>query len=162
MKNMLVLLMDRTISFLKEDMGIEVIDEKLEVTCPQKIKLKKNTAMIGLGGDVNSLVSIGTDDELLKKITNNFIDDEEFDIDEIQGINESMCCEIANIIIGNVLKSTDDTTINITPPILVYEAKSLFKYKNAAITTATIKTNYGEALVSIVMSSELFENELKF
>jgi len=163
MKNLSSLLMDRSISFLQEDMNIKVINSKFEITCPKKTKLKENMAMIGLGGNINSLVCIGSDDILLDKIVEAFLEGEIINDKDLNDIRESVSCEVANIIIGNAITTlAKDSIINITPPIFIYKGKSLFKDKTSKITITTIKTNFGEMLISVIMSKTLLEEEFKF
>ena len=85
------------------------------------------------------------------------------DAEELAEIRESVACEVVNIIVGNALKNPiDDTVLSITPPILIYEAKRLFKYKDSKIATSVIKTQYGEMLISAVGPKGLFIEELEF
>lgn len=162
MKNILLHLMNRTANFLEKDMEIEVIDQNLQVTCPNEIKLKKNTAMIGLGGGINSLVSVGSCEKLLSVLIEEFLEGEEIEYDEYNDIQDSICCEIVNIIVGNVLKTpSDGSVIDITPPILINEAKSLCKYKDSVIVNITTKTKFGDMLLSIVMQKDVLEKELE-
>lgn len=159
----LVAILSRTISFLNDEMGITVISKNPEISSPKKVELKKNTAMIATGGSVQVLITMGYDDVLLEKLMEAFLEGEEIDEEEIDEIRESVSSEVINIIVGNALTNPiDDTVLNITPPILIYEAKSLFKHKSSKIAAATIKTNFGDMLLSIIGPKESFVNELNF
>jgi len=156
-------LIQRSISFLKDDLEIDVIVEHIDIMSPKKVKLKKNTAMLGTGGSVQVLITIGYDDKLLEKVVEAFLEGEEVEEDELEEIQESVSCEVVNIIVGNALKNPlDGTTLGITPPILISEAKSLFKQKSAQIAAATIKTEFGEMLLTVVGPKELFSKALNF
>ncbi len=163
MKDFLNFLIKRSISYLQEDLNIEVIDSVFEIICPKKMKMKKNTVMIGLGGNINSLISIGSDDLLLDKILESFLEGAPIDNKDIADIRDSLSCEIANIIIGNAISPfANDSIINITPPILIYEESSFFKYKDSKITSVTIKTKFGEMLVVVTMPKiDKFSKQLK-
>lgn len=155
--------MKRAVSFLDDEMGIKVVSKNLEVVSPKKIELKKNTAMIGTGGSIQVLATMGYDDSLLDELVSVFLEGEEPDEDELDEIRESVSCEVINTIVGNALVNpVDDTALSITPPILIYEAKSLFKHKNSRISTVTIKTEFGDMLLTIVGPKQLFANELNF
>jgi len=156
-------LIQRSISFLKDDLEIDVISENIDIISPKKVKLKKNTAMLGTGGSVQVLITMGYDDKLLDKVVEAFLEGEEAEEDELEEIQESVSCEVVNTIVGNALKNPlDGTTLGITPPILISEAKSLFKQKSSEIAAATIKTKFGEMLLTVVGPKELFSKTLNF
>ena len=156
-------IVERSITFLKEDLDIEVSSNSVEILSPKKVELKKNTAMIGTGGNVQVLITMGYDDELLDRVVEAFLEGEEVDDDELDEIRESVSCEVVNTIVGNALKNPlDGTTLSITPPILIYEAKSLFKHKDSKIAVATIKTEFGDMLLTTTGPKESFEKELNF
>lgn len=156
-------LVERAISFLQDDLGITVSSENIELLSPHKVELKKNTAMIGTGGSIQVLITIGYDDALLGKIVEAFLEGEEVDEDEKDEIQESVSCEFVNTIVGNALKNPlDGTTLSITPPILICEAKSLFKQKSSKIAIAKIQTEFGEMLLTTIGPKETFAQELDF
>ncbi len=156
-------LVQRAINFLQDDLGISVSSDDVKLLSPQKVDLKKNTAMIGTGGSVQVLITIGYDDALLGKIVEAFLEGEEVDDDEKDEIQESVSCEFVNTIVGNALKNPlDGTTLSITPPILICEAKSLFKQKSSIIAVANIQTEFGEMLLTTIGPKETFAQELNF
>lgn len=156
-------LVQRAMSFLQDELGINVETDNIELLSPQKVELKKNTAMIGTGGSIQVLITIGYDDALLGKIVEAFLEGEELDEDEKDEIHESVSCEFVNTIVGNALKNPlDGTTLSITPPILIHEAKSLFKHKTSKIAVATIQTEFGEMLLTTIGPKETFAKELNF
>jgi CheY-specific phosphatase CheX len=156
-------LVKRSVSFLRDDLGINVSSDTINIQSPKKIQLKKNTAMIGTGGSIQVLITMGYDDKLLDKVVEAFLEGEEAEADELDEIKESVSCEVVNTIVGNALKNPlDGTTLGITPPILIYEAKSLFKQKSSQIATAIIKTEFGEMLLTAVGPKESFSKTLNF
>ena len=72
--DILMPLVERSISFLRDELDISVLSESIEVLSPTKVELKKNTAMIGTGGSVQVLITIGYDDELLSKVVEAFLE----------------------------------------------------------------------------------------
>jgi len=65
--------------------------------------------------------------------------------------------------VGNALHNpVDETTLSITPPILINEAKSLSKHKNSKISIATIQTVFGDMLLTIIEPKDKFVKELNF
>jgi len=153
----------RAIGFLKNDLGIAVKSEDVSIVSSLKLELKKNTAMIGTGGSIQVLITMGYDDVLLDKIVEAFLEGEEVEEEELEEIRESVSCEMINTIVGNALQNPlDGTTLGITPPILIYEAKSLFRQKKSQIATAIIETAFGEMLLTVVGPKESFTQRLNF
>jgi len=108
-------LIERSISFLQDDLNINVITDKIEVIHTAKIDLKKNTAMIGTGGSIQVLITIGYDDNLLEKIVLAFLEGEEPVEAEKEELYESVSCEFVNIIVGNALHNpVDETTLSMS------------------------------------------------
>lgn len=143
-------------------MQINVISQNLEIVCPDQVELKKNTSMIGTGGNIQVIITMSYDDKLLEKLVEIFLEGEEVE-EEMDEIRESVSSEIINTIVGNALVNPlDGTTLSITPPILIYEAKSLFKHKNSKIATAILTTEFGDMLLTVIGPKELFVKELNF
>ncbi len=156
-------MLERTVSFLTEDMQISVTSNNIEIVSPNQVELKKNTAMIGTGGSIQVIITMSYDDKLLEKLVEVFLEGEEAPEDEIDEIRESVSSEIVNTIVGNALTNPlDGTTLSITPPILIYEAKSLFKHKSSKIATAIVNTEFGDMLLTVIGPKESFADTLNF
>ncbi len=54
----------------------------------------------------------------------------------------------------------DDSIINITPPILIHEAKSLAKYKNSMILETKISTVNGDIQLTVIGPKDVFSDKL--
>lgn len=156
-------LAQRSISFFSDDLGIGVESSDFEILNPKSVEMKKNTAMIGTGGSVQVLITMGYDDMLLNKMLEVFMEGEEVDADEIEEIRESVSCEVINIVVGNALVNpVDETTLSITPPLLINEAKSLSKHRSSEIAVTTITTEFGDMILTVIGPKKLFTKELKF
>lgn len=159
----LIPIIEKLQNYLKKDMKIPIVNEVVEVLNVEHVVLKSNTVMIGTGGDIQIIISFGYDDTLLDVLVDAFLYGEKVDDSELVEIQESVCCEIANTIIGNTIKNPcNNNLISITPPILIHEAKSLAKYKNSTIMVAIIKTKFGDIQLTAVGPKELFAENLDF
>ena len=142
----------RSKSFLTQEMGLEILLIKEESTSPPKVHLQTSTSMISVSGSLEMLITMGYSDELLQKLMEVFLEGEEIEEDEIEEIRQSVSSEIVNIIVGNALfNPIDDTILHISPPILIYEGKFLFKHKDSKIAITRIQTNFGEMLLTTIM-----------
>jgi len=160
---LLLPIINRAKSFLQDDMNIAVINDESKIVDSEHVTLKKNTVLIGTGGSVQVIITLGFDNEVLDKLVEEFCYGEAYEGDELIEMQESVACETSNIIIGNALKNpVDDTLINITPPILIHEAKSLAKYKNSMILESKINTIAGEVQLTAIGPKELFSDKIDF
>mgnify|MGYP003571711302 CR=1 FL=1 len=161
-ESVLLPIIRRLINYLEVDMGIKVNTQN-EIVYKDHVSLKSNTAMIGTGGDIRIILTLGYDEGLLEELVDRFLYGEKVEDDELIEVQESVCCEIANIVIGNAIKNPyNDSLISITPPILIHEAKSFAKYKNSTIVEVVIATQFGEIQLSAVGPKELFSDKLNF
>jgi CheY-specific phosphatase CheX len=160
-KELLVPILDRLKSFLNEDMGIPVLSERSEVLNSEHIILKRNTVFIGTGGSVQLFITIGFDQKVLEELTIKFCEGEFYEGEELIEIQESVACEVSNIVVGNAIRNpVDSSIINITPPVLIHDAKSLAKYKNSMILESKIVTDIGDIQMTAIGPKELFSEKL--
>ncbi len=150
-------IVERLKEYLEKDMQIPLLEDNIKTIDVDGIILKKMTAMLGIGGDIQAMVSFGYDDILLDVLMDAFLYGEKVEDTELVKVQESLCCEIANIIVGNAINTKGSKLLtSITPPILIHDAKSLAKDKNATIKVALIKTKYGDIQVTIVFPKKMF------
>ncbi len=142
---------DRTISFLKEDMQIEVISKNVSLNEKNVFKPRDHTAIIGLGGSVKGLVIFGFSNKLVNQLVDAFaygeISDEERD--------ELICevpAEVANTIIGNAIVNfpNNGKGVTITPPLTMEDSKAMLKFKNSQVVSCTILTKETNLLCALL------------
>ena len=141
----------RTISFLADEMGIELVSREFEVHFPSRIELHPYTAMIGIGGAVSLMFTMSFENDALEALTKAFVYDAIAD-GEMETIKESVACEVANTVIGNAIPNFPNkgTGITITPPVTVECGKSISKNASSTIATAVIKTASGNITLAII------------
>ncbi|WP_419763494.1 MAG: chemotaxis protein CheX [Arcobacter sp.] len=160
-REILIPISNRLRDYLKNDMEMEVLDEKSEVMDSEHLVLKENTVFIGTGGSVQLFITMGFEKELLEKLVKKFYWGEELEDKEFLEMQESVACEISNTVIGNVIKNpVDSSIISISPPILIHDAKSLTKYKNSIMLKTDIVTDIGNVQMAIIGPQELFLDKL--
>ena len=158
---LLIPIIDRLKSFLENDMNIDVIKDESKIVNSEHVTLKEQTVLIATGGSVQLIITMGFDDEILDKLVEEFCYGAVYEGDELIEIQESVACEVSNTVIGNAIKNPiDDSVINITPPILIHEAKSLAKYKNSMILETKIITEDGDIQLAVIGPKDLFSNKL--
>lgn len=158
---LLIPILDRLKSFLEDDMNIAVVENNSEIIDSEHLTLKENTVLIGTGGSVQLFVAMGFDKNVLNKLVEEFCYGEVYEGSELIEIQESVACEVCNTIVGNAISNpVDDSIINITPPILIHEAKSLAKYKDSIILETKINTVMGEIQLTAIGPKDIFSEKL--
>ena len=128
---------------------------------PYRIELNANSAVIGTTGSVRNNIAISYDDVLLDKISELFFESEN-DEEKMESMAQNVSAEVLNIIVGNALANPiDNSVLGITPPLLIPEKKILSEYKNAEVSMAILKTEFGNMNLYVFGPRELFEYELK-
>jgi len=161
-KDLLLPIVKRVKSYFEEEMKIDIFNTS-EITSPKNIHLKKNTIMIGTSGSIKLIITLGYDDLLLSKLVEVFVNGDEIEDADVDEINNSVACEISNTIIGNAINNpVDKSDIYITPPVMVSEAKTLYKDKHSKFIYVSFVTKYGEIQLTAVGPKEQFEEKLDF
>jgi len=161
-KDLLVPIIRRVKTYLEEEMKIDVFNCS-EIVYPKNIHLKRNTIMIGTSGSIKLIITLGYDDLLLNKLVEIFTHGDNIEDIDTNEVKNSVACEISNTIIGNAINNPiDNSDIYITPPVLVSEAKTLYKDKDSKFVYVSLVTKYGEIQLTAVGPKEQFEDELEF
>jgi len=161
-KDVLLPIIKRVKSYMETEMKIDIFNVS-EIAYPKNIHLKKNTIMLGTSGSIKLIITLGYDDILLNKLVEMFVDGDDVDDYESEEVRNSVACEISNTIIGNAIDNPiDNSDIYITPPVLVSEAKTLYKDKFSKFVFVTFATKYGDVQLTAVGPKEQFEEELDF
>ena len=157
-------MVERSKSFLSNEMGIKVLTDNPTIITPEKLKLYKYSAMIGTAGSVDVILIMGYESELLLNLINTFLGGDHIEENELTEIRNSVSSEIINIIVGNALiNPIDSSTIGITPPVMIHHEKVIETEDNKTfIYSSTLKTEYGDMSIAIVEPKNLFIDILIF
>ena len=155
-------IINRSITFLNTDLGIEWLKEDIDVSTPPKAVLNKHTAIIKTIGSIEGIITIGYEESLLEKIAELFYLKENWDDEYEDELAKNISSEVMNIIVGNALVNTfDESAITFLPPYVLEEEKTLEKRQNSTMTLAIIKTQFGNMFVHLLGPKKLFEDEFK-
>lgn len=153
---------DRTISFLNQEVDLQISKKTFDLENHLYMKLKSLSSLISIGGKFNAYIVFSFDEELIfqifKKYTNGLdlpLEDEATDIEETAG-------EMLNIIIGNTLTLFQDKgeAIYFSPPIVISEAKRIVRCNEAKFFQSSLDTSYGTMSIFLVGPKELFDDNL--
>ena len=162
--DILLPLLKRTKTFLRDDLGISIGNTEVDIYCPEKLVLKDYTAMVGTGGTLSIIFVISYEDSTLDKLVEIFMEDEEILPQEAEEIKDSVASEIANTIMGNSLPFFPNRGkgVTITTPITIVGAKSVSKYGDSKIATSLVDTEFGEISINAIGPRLLFVDKFNF
>lgn len=155
----------RACSHFDSEYGIRVTEADSGGGDLESLNLLGMTAIIGMGGSVNLLVAFsfqeGLIDVLYRRMTHGF----EVRPDEVEMYREAAAGEVVNTILGHCtidLQKPDRPVISITPPVILDQAKTIRRMKNAVFYTQILNTDFGRMNISLVGPRELFNSRLDY
>lgn len=139
-------IVNRTITYLKEEVNVNLKGEGIGVADTKRLDLKQLTALMTIGGNVNMNIIFSFDEDLIETIFTVYT--EEIDIlpeERLESLEET-AGDIINIIIGNATAdlTTPGQVISISPPVVLPSAKSIIRYKNTKFHGRVLHTDHGD------------------
>lgn len=155
LNELILSLQRRSAEYLSSDLGIDSEVQQINSTIFDNSSCVKHSSLIGTTGSVEVFIAIGYDENLFEELVKIFLQGDELEGAELLEIRESISCEIVNIIVGNVIGNSLETSeLKITPPLYIEEISSVFRDKNNKVVSTNIKTAYGNMYIFIVRPSK--------
>ncbi len=144
-------IVERTIEFLSNEMGIELKNSSFEILYPHKAELFAYTTMIGIGGSANLMFTMSFENDILETLTRAFTYGE-IDESELESLKESVVCEAANTVLGNAIMNFPGggNGVTITPPVMIEHGKTITKNAESKIAMTKIETASGLITLAII------------
>ena len=147
-------LLERTFSYLIEDMSLELDDNvPLHVQESETVSLLEETALIEISGDINGEFFISLDRNLAKFMVAQFVFGEVTD-EEAEELIEGLVAEMLNVVLGNVIqyfpavKRGGVTTIS--TPYVIHQVKEIDNSDLNSIQIGRIESPKGDILVGFL------------
>lgn len=155
---------DRTIGYLREELGIPVLGTTTNMGEVKRMELRYLTSILAVEADIRMLIAFSLDQDLAERVFIVSTEGLEIDEDEQEMMREETITELINIIVGNAMAdlAAKGTTIPISPPIVINEAKSITRHKGATFYTMDITTDIGKMSIHFIGPRELFDLNLDY
>ncbi len=130
----------------------------------QRLKLKYLTSIMAVEGQLHVLFAFSFDQPLINKIMQIYTADiDTSDIAQEEYIEET-AADMINLVLGNSLErfSISGKTIQLTPPVVIIEAKTIYRNKQAKFLTADVITHQGSMQIYCIGPEKLFDSELNY
>ncbi len=130
----------------------------------QRLELNYLTSIMAVEGQFQVMFAFSFDRNLAVKITEAYTSELDINMDEFGEYIDETAADIINIILGNTLVhfQISGKAIELTPPIVITEAKTIYRTKPAKFLTAEISTEYGDLQICCIGPKKLFDRELNY
>jgi len=152
MKQALDFIINRTAVFLSEEADIQIEQKDYQLLDQQHFYLKQLTALMSLSGDISLNVAFSFEDKLIAQILNIYAQELDYADDEYEAYLEETAADVINIIIGNATTDFEQegTSVHISVPLVMREAKSIGRKKNVTYYSTTLFTRYGQMRITMI------------
>ncbi len=156
-KRLMDVISKRTISFLDDEMNIQVDRQDIKLLSNNRLELAYLTALVTVDSAPHIFVIFSYEKELMDRIFEAYT--EELDIleeERVEYIAET-AGDVLNIIVGNSIPECHDgDAISLSPPIVISSAESIAKSRNVKFFVNDLHTVYGNMRIFCVCPNELF------
>jgi len=155
---------DLVTQYLAVEFKIKTRSVKYQFHDVHRLKLKYLTSIMAVEGQLHVLFAFSFDKQLINKIMQIYT--AEIDTSDIaeEAYIEETAADMINLVLGNSLKcfSISGKTIQLTPPVVITEAKTIYRNKQAKFLTADIVTHKGSLQIYCIGPKVLFDSELNY
>lgn len=155
---------ERSVSYLKDEMELDVqgIDSQLENV--KSLTLRSITALVSVGGNLGLYLAFSFEDAVIRRIFEAYTDDIDVAPEEEDEYIEETAGDVINTVVGNALATMSEggQTISLTPPVVIAQARSLVRQKDAYFYKADLKTDTGVLSVMCIGPGDIFDEKLNY
>ncbi len=154
---------ERVTSYLKDDLGLDIVDETVDIITPSMLDVYHVTGIISAGGSLGITIAISFDKELISYATSKFFIKPPSP-EEISELSQGVADELINIILGNASSRfpKDASLFVLTPPTLLVDAKNIINKKHNIVWKRSVVTNKGSMLLLYICDREKFDENLNY
>ncbi|NRB37253.1 MAG: chemotaxis protein CheX [Pseudomonadales bacterium] len=155
---------NRTDMYLVTETQIQTDKITYQFKNVNQIELYELTSIIAVGGNFSVLFAFSFERSVAEQIMLDFTADFPIgDMDKEDCIKETVA-ELINIVLGNVLTDFSDQKeiISLTPPIVISDAKNIYRDKSAVFLSAYLHSNFGSMQIHCIAPEEMFDQQLNY
>ncbi|MBI5165077.1 MAG: chemotaxis protein CheX [Magnetospirillum sp.] len=156
--------LERTRFVLEQEAGVAVEGAEAVRCDVRRLQLHDLTAIAGLGGPVSLLIAFSFEKDLVEVMFARIADGLDVPEDETQLHVRDAVAEIVNTILG--LCTSDfqhiEKSITLSPPVVIEDARSVHRPKDAVFASMRIRTDTGYVSVGLVGPRDLFDAWLNY
>ena len=130
----------------------------------QQLQLNYLTSIMAVEGHLHVMFAFSFEEALVNQITQNYTNNLDTSDKPKDVYIAETAADMLNVILGNSLKcfSISGSAIELTPPVVIADAKTIYRNKQAKFVTANLVTETGEMQIHCIGPKELFDSELNY
>ncbi|WP_428568028.1 MAG: chemotaxis protein CheX [Solidesulfovibrio sp. DCME] len=154
----------RTETFFREELAIALADPTFQTDDVQTLDLRHTTAIMSAAGELKLYLAYSFDAGLLDAAFAAYTQDLDIAEDERDDAVQETAGDIINIVVGNALAdiAATGTSIALSPPIILTEAKSVMRHRAAKFASAELHAAGGALSIHLIGPGELFNDTLDY
>ncbi len=155
-------LIDRASKFLREEASIQVNQVVQTLDSLDSLEIESVTSILTVEDFHKTIVAFSYQKPLLEAIFKKYAEGLQVSPEEYSSFLEETAGDMINIIIGNALADFQKPgmAFNLSTPIIINEAKSIFRYKKSELITARLTTEWGSMLIICVTPGAYYDRRL--
>lgn len=154
----------RTIEYLNDELGIVVTPIAPSTEQKIRMELRNLTAIVGVEAEIRLLIAFSFDKTLAQEVFNVSTEGMDIAAEEREMMCEESIAEMINVVVGNATGCLTNlgTSIPITPPIVISEAKSITRQRGASFHSLELDSTHGMMSIHFVGPKDLFDLSLDY
>ncbi|QFY88252.1 chemotaxis protein CheX [Magnetovirga frankeli] len=148
--------------FLSGEIGLEVRPPEPQQEDMQRLRLGYLTSIVSVEEDVSTLIACSFERGLIEQIFRIYAEGVEVADDEQEAMIEETAAEVINVVVGNAMADiqTPGKAIGLSPPVVLSEAKSLTRHRDAQFSSFRLHTSAGLMSVHFLCPREAVAADL--
>lgn len=154
---------ERAVAFFRDDLHMDVSKITHGHESVQKFQMRRLTSLLAVDGGAELYLAFSFDRPLIEHAFEAYIEDIEVAEEEREKYIEETAGDIINIIVGNAAGSLSahNPPVTLSPPVVITEAGSIFRRKEAHFYTACLETDHGKMDICCIGPKELFDEQFQ-
>jgi CheY-specific phosphatase CheX len=154
----------RTVSFMKEQLGLTVNSIQRRVVKEEHVMLRSMTAIVGVGSKAGLYIAYSYEDSLIKAMMKRYTEGLSVSPDEEDLYIRETASDVVNVIVGNCTAdlARRGELITLSPPVLMVGARTIQARTETMIASVTLRFPEGELDIAFVGPRIMFDDHLNF
>lgn len=163
-KRLVEFVCERTTNFFESELDISIESLNFDFSNVNRLELDHLTSIMAVDGPVAVMFAMTFDRTLAECLFSRYTSELTIHEDEKELYMEETVSDIINIVLGNSLSrfEINKAPISLSPPVVITEAKRIFRHRKAQFYTADVTTSDGRLQVFCIGPKELFDIQLNY
>ena len=154
----------RSVDYLRNEANLDVNQVKNILQGIKSLTLRDLTSLVSVGGQLGMYIAFSFDIKVIRRIFAMYTAGLDISEDMESAYIEETASDVVNMIIGNSLGDLPNNgqAISMTPPLVISEAKSVSRHKDAYLYMSELSVEEGMVSILYIGPKKLFDENLDF